>query len=170
MICVLKTFWFCLTLWPLYPCRCHESVDRGLLKNLLRMLVDLQIYHDIFEIEFLHDTEAMYHAESLKMLRDPEFTVRRPAQDLFAGQSWLVCFLSYSYLTIWLTLIRDFHRRMTESCITFMSQRGESEAMSWSLVFPRFSEVNFWHHPSIHSSLVSCVAESHLFCAWRRNW
>lgn len=56
--------------------RCHESVDRGLLKNLLRMLVDLQLYQDIFEMEFLKETETMYHAESLKMLRDPEFTVR----------------------------------------------------------------------------------------------
>ena len=52
-------------------------MDRGLLKNLLRMLVDLQIYQDVFEIEFLHETEAMYHAEALKMLRDPEFTVFR---------------------------------------------------------------------------------------------
>ncbi len=58
--------------------RCHESVDRGLLKNLLRMLVDLQLYQDIFEMEFLRETETMYHAESLKMLRDPEFTVRTP--------------------------------------------------------------------------------------------
>ncbi len=56
--------------------RCHESVDRGLLKNLLRMLVDLQLYQDIFEMEFLRETETMYHTESLKMLRDPEFTVR----------------------------------------------------------------------------------------------
>lgn len=59
-----------------YYARCHESVDRGLLKNLLRMLVDLQLYHDVFEIEFLQETETMYHAEALKILRDPEFTVR----------------------------------------------------------------------------------------------
>ena len=62
---------------PLHPLRCHESVDRGLLKNLLRMLVDLQMYHDIFEMDFLRETEATYHAESLKILRDPEFTVRQ---------------------------------------------------------------------------------------------
>lgn len=59
--------------FPAY--RCHENVDRGLLKNLLRMLGDLQLYQDIFEIEFLQETESMYHTESLKMLRDPEFTV-----------------------------------------------------------------------------------------------
>ena len=37
--------------------------------------MDLQLYHDIFEIEFLQETEAMYHAEALRMLRDTEFTV-----------------------------------------------------------------------------------------------
>ena len=55
--------------------RCHESVDRGLLKSLLRMLVDLQVYQEVFEIEFLHETEASYRAEALRMMRDPEFTV-----------------------------------------------------------------------------------------------
>ena len=40
------------------------------------MLGDLQLYQDIFEIEFLQETEALYHAEALKILRDSEFTVR----------------------------------------------------------------------------------------------
>ena len=34
------------------------------------------MYQEVFEIEFLRDTEAMYRAEALKMMRDPEFTVR----------------------------------------------------------------------------------------------
>ena len=55
--------------------RCHESVDRGLLKSLLRMLVDLQVYQEVFEIKFLHETETFYRAEALRMMRDPEFTV-----------------------------------------------------------------------------------------------
>ena len=60
---------------PPHTHRCHESVDRGLLKSLLRMLVDLQVYQEVFEIEFLHETEASYRAEALRMMRDPEFTV-----------------------------------------------------------------------------------------------
>lgn len=55
--------------------RCHESVDRGLLKSLLRMLVDLQVYQEVFELKFLHETETTYRAEALRMMRDPEFTV-----------------------------------------------------------------------------------------------
>ena len=57
--------------------RCHESVDRGLLKSLLRMLVDLQVYQEVFEIKFLHETETTYRAEALRMMRDPEFTVSK---------------------------------------------------------------------------------------------
>ena len=51
-------------------------MDRGLLKSLLGMLADLHMYHDYFELRFLHETEAMYHSESLKMLRGSDFTVR----------------------------------------------------------------------------------------------
>lgn len=55
--------------------RCHESVDRGLLKSLLRMLGDLQLYQDVFEIQFLQETELLYHAEALQFLGDTEFTL-----------------------------------------------------------------------------------------------
>ncbi len=41
------------------------------------MLVDLQLYQEVFEIEFLHETEALYHAEALRMMRDSEITVGR---------------------------------------------------------------------------------------------
>ena len=37
--------------------------------------MDLQIYQEVFELEFLRETEAVYRAESLRMIRDPEFTV-----------------------------------------------------------------------------------------------
>ena len=40
------------------------------------MFVDLQIYQEVFELEFLGETETMYRAESLRMIREPEFTVR----------------------------------------------------------------------------------------------
>ena len=65
--------------------RCNESVDRGLLKSLLRMFVDLQIYQEVFELEFLRETETMYRAESLRMIRDPEFTVRMAAPVSLSG-------------------------------------------------------------------------------------
>ncbi len=55
--------------------RSNESIDRGLVKSLLRMFVDLQVYQEVFELEFLKETETMYRAESLRMIGDPEFTV-----------------------------------------------------------------------------------------------
>ena len=39
------------------------------------MLVDLQVYQEVFEIKFLNETEATYRAEALRMMRDPAFTV-----------------------------------------------------------------------------------------------
>ena len=39
------------------------------------MLVDLQVYQEVFEIKFLNETEATYRAEALRMMRDPGFTV-----------------------------------------------------------------------------------------------
>lgn len=49
-----------------------ETVDRGLLKNLLRMLSDLQIYQHAFETKFLEATDRLYAAEGqqLKQERD----------------------------------------------------------------------------------------------------
>jgi cullin-4 len=55
--------------------RCGESVDRLLLKNLLTMLVDLQMYSEAFETDFLLETEMVYRTESLHMMRDTEFTL-----------------------------------------------------------------------------------------------
>ena len=44
------------------------------------MLVDLQVYQEVFEIKFLHETEITYRAEALRMMRDPEFTVSQYLQ------------------------------------------------------------------------------------------
>ena len=35
----------------------------------------LQLYQGVFELEFLKETEKLYYTESLRMMRDPEFTV-----------------------------------------------------------------------------------------------
>ena len=39
------------------------------------VLCCVQMYSEAFEIEFLLETETIYHSESLRMMRDPEFTV-----------------------------------------------------------------------------------------------
>lgn len=45
-----------------------EAVDRILLKNLIRMLADLQMYHDVFEPKFLQATDLLYAAEGQKFM------------------------------------------------------------------------------------------------------
>ena len=47
-----------------------DMVDRGLLKSLLRMLADLQIYQEAFEKKFLSATEKLYSAEGQKLIND----------------------------------------------------------------------------------------------------
>lgn len=53
-----------------------DSVDRTLLKSLLRMLSDLQIYQDAFEEKFLLATKQLYQAEGQKQMQEmdvPEY-------------------------------------------------------------------------------------------------
>lgn len=53
-----------------------DTVDRTLLKSLLRMLSDLQIYQDAFESKFLVATERLYAAEGQRLMNEhdvPEY-------------------------------------------------------------------------------------------------
>ncbi|KAH8371223.1 hypothetical protein KR093_006682 [Drosophila rubida] len=53
-----------------------STVDRGLLKSLVRMLCDLQIYSSAFEEKFLDATNQLYKAESqrkMQVLEVPEY-------------------------------------------------------------------------------------------------
>lgn len=49
-----------------------DKVDRTLLKSLLRMLTDLQIYSKAFEQKFLQSTERLYAAEGQKLMQELE--------------------------------------------------------------------------------------------------
>ncbi|XP_059613495.1 cullin-4A [Phlebotomus argentipes] len=56
--------------------RTGDTVDRTLLKNLLRMLSDLQIYQLAFEDKFLVATRQLYQAEGQRMMQEldvPEY-------------------------------------------------------------------------------------------------
>jgi len=55
-----------------------DMVDRALLKSLLRMLADLQIYKEAFEKQFLQATEKLYAAEGQRLIHErdvPEYLV-----------------------------------------------------------------------------------------------
>lgn len=47
-----------------------DAVDRTLLKSLLRMLSDLQIYQEAFEDKFLTATKNLYQAEGQKKMQE----------------------------------------------------------------------------------------------------
>ncbi|XP_064455149.1 cullin-4A-like [Ornithodoros turicata] len=52
--------------------RAGDAVDRSLLKSLLRMLSDLQMYQEAFEARFLTETERLYDAEGERLLAELE--------------------------------------------------------------------------------------------------
>lgn len=49
-----------------------DTVDRSLLKSLLRMLSDLGIYHEAFETKFLSSTEQVYRTEGQRLMQERE--------------------------------------------------------------------------------------------------
>lgn len=46
-----------------------ENIDRILMKNIIGMLIALEIYKSIFEVEFLFVTTSFYHEEGEKLVR-----------------------------------------------------------------------------------------------------
>ncbi|XP_052018387.1 cullin-4A isoform X1 [Apodemus sylvaticus] len=52
--------------------RSGEAVDRSLLRSLLSMLSDLQVYKDSFELKFLEETNCLYAAEGQQLMQDRE--------------------------------------------------------------------------------------------------
>ncbi|KAG8452124.1 hypothetical protein GDO86_004064 [Hymenochirus boettgeri] len=52
--------------------RSGEAVDRSLLRSLLGMLSDLQVYKDSFEVKFLEETNCLYAAEGQRLMQERE--------------------------------------------------------------------------------------------------
>uniref|UniRef100_A0A8C7UUD2 Cullin 4B n=1 Tax=Oncorhynchus mykiss TaxID=8022 RepID=A0A8C7UUD2_ONCMY len=52
--------------------RSGETIDRSLLRSLLSMLSDLQIYQDSFEQRFLEETNRLYAAEGQRLMQERE--------------------------------------------------------------------------------------------------
>ncbi|KAM6180192.1 cullin-4A isoform 1-T1 [Erethizon dorsatum] len=52
--------------------RSGEAVDRSLLRSLLSMLSDLQVYKDSFEVKFLEETNCLYAAEGQRLMQECE--------------------------------------------------------------------------------------------------
>uniref|UniRef100_A0A8C3M5D1 Cullin-4A n=1 Tax=Chrysolophus pictus TaxID=9089 RepID=A0A8C3M5D1_CHRPC len=52
--------------------RSGEAVDRSLLRSLLSMLSDLQVYKESFEQRFLEETNCLYAAEGQRLMQERE--------------------------------------------------------------------------------------------------
>ncbi|XP_075056145.1 cullin-4A [Mixophyes fleayi] len=52
--------------------RSGEAVDRSLLRSLLGMLSDLQVYKDSFEVRFLEETNCLYASEGQRLMQERE--------------------------------------------------------------------------------------------------
>ena len=50
--------------------RSGETIDRSLVKSLLRMLSSLQIYHKVFETKFIVATEQLYLQEGQRLMQE----------------------------------------------------------------------------------------------------
>ncbi|XP_054159550.1 cullin-4A-like [Oppia nitens] len=75
-----------------------EAVDRGLLKSLLRMLSDLSIYRNAFEIRFLQSTEQLYAAEGQRLMQSMEVPEYLIHVDKRVNEEWerLLHYLDHS--------------------------------------------------------------------------
>uniref|UniRef100_A0A452VDI9 Cullin-4B n=1 Tax=Ursus maritimus TaxID=29073 RepID=A0A452VDI9_URSMA len=79
-----------------------EAIDRSLLRSLLSMLSDLQIYQDSFEQRFLEETNRLYAAEGQKLMQErevPEY-LHHVNKLLYAQGAWLVHLLEHVTLDL----------------------------------------------------------------------
>jgi len=117
-----------------------ETVDRGLLKSLLRMLCDLHIYQEIFEGKFLQVTEELYAAEGQRMMQDQEVPAYLAHVDKRVNEESerLLHYLDHSTrrplincvddLTLMYTLLSKVKEGLPELCLyfnQFIKKRGK---------------------------------------------
>lgn len=100
-----------------------DAVDRTLLKSLLRMLTDLQIYQEAFEAKFLAATERLYSAEGQKLINEQEVSLYLCHVDkrLSEENERLLYYLDSS--TKW-PLIHTVEKQLLSEHLTTILQKG----------------------------------------------
>ncbi|EEB20367.1 Cullin-4A, putative [Pediculus humanus corporis] len=100
-----------------------DAVDRTLLKSLLRMLTDLQIYQEAFEAKFLIATERLYSAEGQKLINEQEVSVYLGHVDkrLFEENERLLYYLDSS--TKW-PLIHTVEKQLLSEHLSTILHKG----------------------------------------------
>lgn len=100
-----------------------QTVDKSLVKNLLRMLLDLQIYQDVFEVKFLKETEEMYAAEGQRLMQEMEIPLYLKHVDRRLNEEWerLLHYLDQSTKK---TLIQCVEKQLLGEHLNAILQKG----------------------------------------------
>ncbi|XP_011716856.2 cullin-4B isoform X1 [Macaca nemestrina] len=123
-----------------------EAVDRSLLRSLLSMLSDLQIYQDSFEQRFLEETNRLYAAEGQKLMQErevPEY-LHHVNKRLEEEADRLITYLDQ---TTQKSLIATVEKQLLGEHLTAILQKGlnnlldENRIQDLSLLYQLFSRV-----------------------------
>lgn len=123
-----------------------EAIDRSLLRSLLNMLSDLQIYQDSFEQRFLQETNRLYAAEGQKLMQErevPEY-LHHVNKRLEEEADRLITYLDQ---TTQKSLIASVEKQLLGEHLTAILQKGlnslldENRIQDLSLLYQLFSRV-----------------------------
>ncbi|KAG7222385.1 hypothetical protein INR49_016340 [Caranx melampygus] len=123
-----------------------ETVDRSLLRSLLGMLSDLQVYKDSFEERFLIETNRLYAAEGQRLMQErdvPEY-LHHVARRLEEENDRIVSYLDQSTQK---PLISCVEKQLLGEHMTAILQKGlstlldENRVTELALLYQLFSKV-----------------------------
>uniref|UniRef100_A0A3Q1EII9 Cullin 4A n=1 Tax=Acanthochromis polyacanthus TaxID=80966 RepID=A0A3Q1EII9_9TELE len=123
-----------------------ETVDRSLLRSLLGMLSDLQVYKDSFEERFLTETNRLYAAEGQRLMQErdvPEY-LHHVSRRLEEENDRIVSYLDQSTQK---PLISCVEKQLLGEHMTAILQKGlstlldENRVTELALLYQLFSKV-----------------------------
>uniref|UniRef100_A0A3B3C9X7 Cullin-4A n=1 Tax=Oryzias melastigma TaxID=30732 RepID=A0A3B3C9X7_ORYME len=123
-----------------------ETVDRSLLRSLLGMLSDLQVYKDSFEERFLAETDRLYAAEGQRLMQErdvPEY-LHHVARRLEEENDRILSYLDQSTQK---PLICCVEKQLLGEHMTAILQKGlsnlldENRVTELALLYQLFSKV-----------------------------
>ncbi|XP_048054213.1 cullin-4A [Megalobrama amblycephala] len=123
-----------------------ETVDRSLLRSLLGMLSDLQVYKDSFEQRFLTETTRLYAAEGQRLMQErevPEY-LHHVARRLEEENDRVISYLDQSTQK---PLIAAVEKQLLGEHMTAILQKGlqtlldENRVCELTLLYELFSKV-----------------------------
>lgn len=123
-----------------------EAVDRQLLKSLLRMLSDLQIYQEAFEKRFLEATDRLYAAEGQRLMQERDVPEYLTHVDKRLKEE-LVRLLHYLDQSTKKSLINCVEKQLLEQHLSQILQKGldqlltENRIQDLTLMYQLFSRV-----------------------------